>query len=62
MDYIKDTVRRQCQQAIELNKAAIAAGTSSVKDTITPILDSISHGRGWKVRVELEVEFGIVGK
>ena len=60
MDLMKEKVRSQCERAIELSKEAITAGYIDVKSVIKPILDSISHGWGWKVRVELEREFNII--
>ena len=60
MDMMKDKIRSQCERAIELNQQSLASGSLDVKRVITPILASISHGRGWKIRIELEKEFKIL--
>jgi len=56
---MKETIRAQCQRALDLNKDALENGSLTKSQVLGSLLASISHGRGWKIRVELEHEFGL---
>ena len=57
-DLMKNKIRDECKRRLALNEESITNGLLTKEQVLRPYLDSISHGWGWKIRVELEHEFG----